>query len=1056
VNTLVVDTQSTLGVGKFKGSEGSVGLVEYFIHPGAGGTALHPVDLADLRRARLTPQTRVHIQIDGEWLHGRVVEHDLASREVLVRFEQERVVSEAAVHVRWRRRLTDATPFLSEIAAESRRFYAGRSKFVHAYLSRATAYQQITALSSASVELHPHQVEAARRVLQDVSQRYLLADEVGLGKTIEAGILIRQHLLDRAPGKVAVVVPPALTSQWHRELANKFHLDEQFRGSFEVVSFAAINELEGAQDIGLLVIDEAHRVASEAITDRAGAARYERLAAIAHHATKLILLSATPLLQKPASLLHLLHLLSPKTYRLEELAAFEAMLANRDDIGTLYANLDPESQPTFLLAAVRGLRELLKDDAYGLSLLDGIEVALGDGDSPGLQRSVRRARAYLGEAYRMYSRMIRTRRASGLAEDFPVLGRLAPMVVSVGRDSEFGVALDAWREHLAARLETGGRVAPDWTAVRDVLEAGFAAGDALGVVARRHLEAASVAEFDAEEIQLLGDLAAASERRAAECPRLRRAAELAVEAAAAGRKVAVALGTEDAAVELVRRLEAVNQAVMRISESDPEAAERFTSCIGPAVLVFGPTGEEGQNLQAAELLIHADLPWSPNRVEQRLGRLDRFGAGEPAEQVVLVEGDPSSLGDAWFACLRDGFGVFTGSIASVQLVVDAAVPDIAQAAVVHGAAGVKGTSVQIAERLDEELQRIELAELLEETTADEQGLRLIEDSEDADAGAASEAWGASVVAWAAGDGSDAANLRFHHEHEKNEHRFSLTRFDRPDVQRLRASDLPLIPHDVLADRFTGSVDANGLCRGAFRRLTAARRESRLLGPGDPFVDVLWSFTEEDDRGRAFATWRARTAWKDRSDLLALCFDLRIYPNIDEAVETLPWDGREAAERAVRRRAEAYLPPVQERVWVDVAGNEIREATTLSLLEAPYSELWGDATIRPWLWSYVDVFVSRTDWARTCEDARTKAAQILCARHELADRTAHAAGALRLEGEDAVARIQARRETGAAERAGAEASLVTALAHGITSPKIEVDAVGVVVLSSEAIPQDELR
>jgi ATP-dependent helicase HepA len=130
------------------------------------------------------------------------------------------VLDERIVNVRWRRPVSDATPFLATLAAESRRFYDGRSNFVHAYLSRATAYQRITGLASASVELHPHQVEAARRVLEDVSQRYLLADEVGLGKTIEAGIVIRQHLLDRSPGKVVVVVPGALTSQWRLELAN--------------------------------------------------------------------------------------------------------------------------------------------------------------------------------------------------------------------------------------------------------------------------------------------------------------------------------------------------------------------------------------------------------------------------------------------------------------------------------------------------------------------------------------------------------------------------------------------------------------------------------------------------------------------------------------------------------------------------------------------------------------------------------------------------------------------------------------------------------------------
>ena len=76
-----------------------------------------------------------------------------------------------------------------------------------------------------------------------------------------------------------------------------------------------------------------------------------------------------------------------------------------------------------------------------------------------------------------------------------------------------------------------------------------------------------------------------------------------------------------------------------ISPDDPEAAERFSMSERGAILVFGPTGEEGQNLQATDLLIHVDLPWSPNRIEQRLGRFDRFGAGIPAEQIVLLEGE---------------------------------------------------------------------------------------------------------------------------------------------------------------------------------------------------------------------------------------------------------------------------------------------------------------------------------------------------------------------------------------------------------------------------------
>ena len=214
---------------------------------------------------------------------------------------------------------------------------------------------------------------------------------------------------------------------------------------------------------------------------------------------------------------------------------------------------------------------------------------------------------------------------------------------------------------------------------------------------------------------------ASQTRRAATCPRLARAAELAAAAADAGRKVAVAVGVETSAADACDRIQASGVPVIRITDTDPDAAERFAAHDGGAVLVFGPIGEEGQNLQMADLLIHADLPWGPNRIEQRLGRFDRFGAGLPAEQIVLLEGEAMSLGDAWFACLRDGFGVFSGSIASLQLVVDAELPGIVAAAVMSGAPGVEACSDGVKQRMDEELQRIELAELLEETAADEQG-----------------------------------------------------------------------------------------------------------------------------------------------------------------------------------------------------------------------------------------------------------------------------------------------------------------------------------------------
>ena len=82
---------------------------------------------------------------------------------------------------------------------------------------RAACGSAFTLLSS-GVEIFRHQVHAAMTVISDPVQRYLLADEVGLGKTIEAGFVIRQVLLDEPMSRIVVIAPDALRRQWQDEL----------------------------------------------------------------------------------------------------------------------------------------------------------------------------------------------------------------------------------------------------------------------------------------------------------------------------------------------------------------------------------------------------------------------------------------------------------------------------------------------------------------------------------------------------------------------------------------------------------------------------------------------------------------------------------------------------------------------------------------------------------------------------------------------------------------------------------------------------------------------
>ena len=459
-----------------------------------------------------------------------------------------RILGEAEVVVRWNRRLRDATNLLANKWFESRRFHDARSGFVNAYLSRCSAYQGLTAFSSSSVERADHQLEAMRKILTDLTPRYLLADEVGLGKTIEAGMLIRQFLLDGNAGAVLVVVPPALVLQWQSELNGKL------RPSTRWCTVLSFDDVDGPleSDISLLVVDEAHRIAKH--DDREARRRYERLKTLAGSAGGLLLLTATPLLQDAASLQRLLHLLSPAAYPLEGLPSFEAALEARDRIARSLGTLTDDSPAVFLRAAVVELRTALPEDNRLGELLDDVETCVGSGDEAAKGQAVQVARSYVTEVHRLHSRMIRSRREAGLAEGFPVIGRSEPHQGSAVVDAEpvdVQVAFESWHEHVLARIERSGGGDETAMAVSPIVEGLARAGDALSAAcASRRAAQTRSGPIDAEEEELLASLEEAARARSIDCPRTRRGAELAADLARDGDYVAVAAGDDTVAAAI--------------------------------------------------------------------------------------------------------------------------------------------------------------------------------------------------------------------------------------------------------------------------------------------------------------------------------------------------------------------------------------------------------------------------------------------------------------------------------------------------------------------------
>ena len=104
-----------------------------------------------------------------------------------------------------------------------------QSQFFAWQLTRRAASDTIESLASTLVDaqgdLNPHQVEAALFACQNpLSRGVILADEVGLGKTIEAGLVIAQHWAERRH-TILIIVPANLRKQWHQEMQDKFSLD---------------------------------------------------------------------------------------------------------------------------------------------------------------------------------------------------------------------------------------------------------------------------------------------------------------------------------------------------------------------------------------------------------------------------------------------------------------------------------------------------------------------------------------------------------------------------------------------------------------------------------------------------------------------------------------------------------------------------------------------------------------------------------------------------------------------------------------------------------------
>ncbi|MEV8095186.1 protein DpdE [Kitasatospora sp. NPDC085879] len=961
----LVEFPGSPGIGRVRNVSGDVVHVDFFESVADPSVEGRDVPIGECRRVSLEPQTRVFRcnPSTGEWLAGRIAGVAPGLRRYFVHFpntDYDLPVPEEDLYVRWNRPVADPLQVLVSGGNESGYLYNARIPMLRSIIEQRAVSANTPALLAAAAEIYPHQVRAASIVLADPVQRYLLADEVGLGKTIEAGYVIMQTLIDNPQATVVIVAPDSLRRQWNKELQTKFFVGD-FSGRLTITSHESPEKWKNYCGSDLVVIDEAHIL----VQDRDDLdATYQSLCVLAHSASKLLLLSATPVTSNYATYLGFLHLLDPDVYKWSEREAFEQQYQRRAELASHLYSLDAEFC-ALLPSSIDLIRKVLprEDTRFDvladrvLELLDDQGELVDESSMPDLSVAVAALRAHISETYRLHRRVIRHRRANVLNGNddsasglYEVRGRTEPEALTIDSYDPAADSLMQWQARVWGHLLDQGceeELRETYALVLAVLASrlGGSAEDFIDAFRRRvrgdddaaqraclstreerYLDAAAVLPFEAELLEEL-ESQIVEAYHAAELGEL---VDAIVPAFRAGTSVIVFCGPGSLASKLTKRLSSRFPRKLFLEHTrhvggvaSERAIAQWRGADGRhAVLIADDTAEDGLNLQTADVVVHLRLPWSPNQLEQRLGRTDRYVEShrqrQPPAQFVLT--DPEALSGAWLSLLSRGYEVFTGSVSTLQ---DAIAQGLARTwaeALEYGPEGLTDNADAVRAGMSEaraEIDQMDMlesvfdsspegdqAEVLGEFEADWRGIR------------------EAMLDFTGRDGSDGIKVR-HFRPSSDCDSFEIT------------SRTLVSPH--LFDR---NRPSDKTMKGTFNRNVALSSPgTRLFRIGHPLVDTLAKVVWWDDRGQATAFWRADPGHKGEPEPY-FGFDYLVEADtasaLDLALKVPHAQKRVETEAALRRQADQLLPPFTLKVWVPAGAAEaVTDQAVRTWLDQPY-------------------------------------------------------------------------------------------------------------------------
>ena len=547
--------------------------------------------------------------------------------------------------------------------------------------------ESATTLTSAKVDLLPHQVVLVHRVANARPKRFLVADEVGLGKTIEAALILRELASRGELTRAIMIVPAGLVENWRRELNEVFHLDFEVFGSEGdvtdrktnafakhnrlIVSVdtikrpARVKKLLAAPPWDLVVFDEAHHLSVYRYGSRVKKTENFKLAeAIRDHCRDLILLSATPHQGDHFRFWMLIRLLNPELFESDQ-----DMVENRHRLNAVVIRRTKadacaqDGSPLFVRRTVHTQGFELTDqekelyDALLNYLQDGYNLAAQQGNKGralGFVMTVFQkiaASSFAAIRSTLQRRLLMLTIQEGIERDelLDVDGRNRVLAEArqiiheiyaiphdaVGNAQTEQVLADAKYQLLKKRKEALSFASAAESYSDSELEAGSGEESAallvvLALPEERQRILALLAQFPDDIESKTAMLVHALRQIWQQNP---------------DEKVVI-FATYLGTVEAIRKqldqvFPAAGVDVLKGGDHGAKTAaqKRFRRKDGPKVLVCTAAGREGINLQFARILFNYDLPWNPMDLEQRIGRIHRYGQESTAQVYNLVATD---------------------------------------------------------------------------------------------------------------------------------------------------------------------------------------------------------------------------------------------------------------------------------------------------------------------------------------------------------------------------------------------------------------------------------